>query len=64
MEALIITSRCKIKDYLLCNEIRLNTYTIPSKMLESVQLSRQKYEVYLRENKSKIKQDESKDKLL
>ena len=27
-------------------------------MLESVQLSRQKYEVYLQENKSKIKQDE------
>ena len=58
MEALTITSRRKIKDYLLCNEIKLNTYTITSKMLESVQLSRQKYEVYLQENKSKIKQDE------
>ena len=56
--ALTITSRRKIKDYLLCNEIKLNTYTIPSKMLESVQLLRQKYEVYLQENKSKIKQDE------
>ena len=42
--ALTITSRCKIKDYLLCNKIKLNTYTIPS---ESVQLLRQKYEVYL-----------------
>ena len=42
----------KIKDNLLCNETNLNTYTIPSKMLESVQLSRKKYEVYLQENKS------------
>ena len=58
MEALTITCRRKIKDYLLCNKIKLNTYTIPSKMLESVQLSRQNYEVYLRENKSKKKQDE------
>ena len=52
MEAITITSRCKIKDNLLCNETNLNTYTIPSKMLESVQLSRKKYEVYLQENKS------------
>ena len=58
MEALTITSRCKIQDYILCNKIKLNTYTIPSKMLESVQLLRKKYEVYLQENKSKIKQDE------
>ena len=50
MEA--IASRCQIKDYLLCNETNLNTYTIPSKMLESVQLSRKEYEVYLQENKS------------
>ena len=57
MEALTITSRCKTKDYLLWNEIKLNTYTIPSKMLESVQLSQQKYEIYLQENKSKIKQE-------
>ena len=35
MEAITIKSRHKIKDYLLCNEIKLNTYTIPSKMLES-----------------------------
>ena len=59
MEAITIKSRRKIKDYLLCNEIKLNTYAIPSKMLESVQLSWQKYEVYLQENKSKIKQDEN-----
>ena len=58
MEALTITSRRKIKDYLLCNEIKLNTYIIPSKMLESVQLSRQKYEIDLQESKSEIKQDE------
>ena len=59
MEAPTITSWCKIKDNLLCNEIKLNTYTIPSKMLESLRLSWQKYEVYLEENKSKIKQDEN-----
>ena len=58
MEALTITSRRKIKDCLLCNEIKLNTYIIPSKMLESVQLSRQKYEIDLQESKSEIKQDE------
>ena len=58
MEALTITLRCKIKDYLLCNEIKLNTYTISSKLLKSVPLLRQMYEVYLQENKSKIKQDE------
>ena len=58
MEALAITLRCKIKDYLLCNEIKLNTYTISSKLLKSVPLLRQMYEVYLQENKSKIKQDE------
>ena len=57
-EALTITSWHKIKDYLLCNKIKLNTYSIPSKILESVQLSWQKYEVYLQENISKIKQDE------
>ena len=57
-EALTIRSQCKIKDYLLCNEIKLNTYTIPSKMLESVQLLWQMYDVYLQGNKSKIKQDE------
>ena len=64
MEALTITSYRKIKDYLLCNKIKLNTYTIPSKMLKSVQLLQQKYEVYLQENKSKIKEDGSKNKLL
>ena len=58
IEALTITSRRKIKDCLLCNEIKLNTYIIPSKMLESVQLSRQKYEIDLQESKSEIKQDE------
>ena len=58
METLTITSRRKIKDYLLCKEIKLKTYTIPSEMLESVQLQGQKYRVYLQENKSKIKQDE------
>ena len=58
MEALTITSRRKIKDSLLCNEIKLNPYIIPSKMLESVQLSRQKYEIDLQESKSEIKQDE------
>ena len=58
METITIKSRHKIKDYLLCNEIKLNTYTIPSKMLESAQLSWQNYEIYLQENKSKIKQDE------
>ena len=58
MEALTITLRCKIKDYLLCNEIKLNTYTISSKLLKSVPLLRQMYEVYLQENKSKIKKDE------
>ena len=58
METLAVTYWCKIKDYLLCNEIKLNTYTIPSKILESVQLSQQKYEVYLQENKSNTKIDE------
>ena len=58
METLAVTYWCKIKDYLLCNEIKLNTYTIPSKILESVQLSQQKYEVYLQENKFNTKQDE------
>ena len=58
MEALTITSQRKIKDYLLCNEIKLNTYTISSKLLKSVPLLRRMYEVYLQENKSKIKQDE------
>ena len=58
MEALTITFQCKIKDYLLSNKVKLNTFTIPSKMLESVHLSRQKYEVYLQENKSKVNQDE------
>ena len=52
MEGLTIKSRRKIKDYLLCNEIKLNTHTIPSKMLGPVQLSWQKYEVHLQENKS------------
>ena len=47
MEALTITPRRKIKDYLLRNEINLNTYNVPSKLLVSIQLSRQKYEVYL-----------------
>ena len=63
MEALTITSRRIITDYLLCNETKINTCTIPSKMLESVQLSRQKYEVYLQENKSKIKQDEKRKQI-
>ena len=58
METLTVTYWRKIKDYLLCNESKLNTYTIPSKILESVQLSQQKYEVYLQENKSNTKQDE------
>ena len=58
MEALTITSQRKIKDYLLCNKIKLNTYTIPSKIPEPVQLLQQKCEVYLQENKSKIKQNE------
>ena len=58
MEALTITSRCQIEGYLLCNKIKLHTYTIPSKMLESIQLSQQKYKVYLQQNKSKIKQNE------
>ena len=58
METLTVTYWRKIKDYLSCNKIKLNTYTIPSKILESVQLSQQKYEVYLQENKSNTKQDE------
>ena len=58
METLTVTSRHKIKDYLLCNKIKVNTYTVPSKMLDSVQVSRKKYEVYFQENKPKIKQDE------
>ena len=58
MDALTITSRCQIEGYLLCNKIKLHTYTIPSKMLESVQLLQQKYKVYLQQNKSKIKQNE------
>ena len=45
MEALTITSQRKIKDY-------------PSKIPEPVQLLQQKCEVYLQENKSKIKQNE------
>ena len=57
METLTVTSRHKIKGYLLCNEIKVNTYTVPSKMPDSVQLSRKKYEVYLQENKPRIKQD-------
>ena len=56
METLTVTYWRKIKDYPLCNEIKLNT--IPSKILESVQLSQQKYEVYLQENKSNTKIDE------
>ena len=36
MEPLTITSRWKIKDYILCKKIKLNTYTILSKMLEPV----------------------------
>ena len=39
MEALTITPRRKIKDYLLRNEINLNTYTVPSKLLVPIQLS-------------------------
>ena len=58
MDALTITSRCQIEGYLLCNKIKLHTYTIPSKMLESIQLLQQKYKVYLQQNKSKIKQNE------
>ena len=50
MEVCTITSQHKIKDYILCNEMKLNIYTIPLKMLEFVQLSQQEYEVYLQEN--------------
>ena len=58
MDALTITSWCQIEGYLLSNKIKLHTYTIPSKMLESIQLLQQKYKVYLQQNKSKVKQNE------
>ena len=57
MEVLTIISRRRIIS--LTHEIKLNIHTIPSNVLESVQLSQQKQtKVCLLKYKSKTKQDE------